>query len=70
MPGVSVLPAVKGGVYLKYNAASNSAYVSPYEGRDRGVLITFGQIQVGHLPLGLFSMDLPVQARIGQNLRV
>lgn len=57
VPGIVAVPAIQGPVYVKYNAASLTSYVSSYDGRDRGVLITFGQIQVGHLPLGLFSMD-------------
>ena len=30
-------------------------YVSRYDGSFRGVLINFGQEQLGHFPLGLFD---------------
>jgi hypothetical protein len=33
-------------------------YVSPYQGRERGVLLQLGQEQLGHLPLGLFDEDM------------
>lgn len=55
VPGVETLSAVKGPVYVKYNAGSRSSYVSGYSGGDRGVLLSMGQIQIGHLPLGLFD---------------
>ncbi len=47
--------SIRGGVYLKYNAASESAYVSEYTGNDRGVLVQLAQQQFGLLPLGLFD---------------
>ena len=30
-------------------------YVSRYDGRERGVLVSLGQEQLGHFPLGLFD---------------
>lgn len=51
------LPAIPGPVYIKYSAVAKSAYATAYKGNDRGVLLTFGQEQVGHLPLGLFDED-------------
>jgi hypothetical protein len=30
-------------------------YLSPYQGRDRGVLLQLGGLQLGHFPLGLFD---------------
>lgn len=53
--GVTALPSIQGSVYVKYNAASETAYATSYEGSDRGVLITLGQEQIGHLPLGLLE---------------
>ena len=55
VPDVAALHAICGAVYIKYNAGSGSAYASLYTGRDRGVLLTLGQQQIGHLPLGLFD---------------
>ena len=55
VPDVAALHAIRGAVYVKYNAGSESAYASLYTGRDRGVLMTLGQQQIGHLPLGLFD---------------
>jgi len=46
VPGAEPLSAVRGSVYVKYNAGSRSSYVSEYSGKDRGVLLSFGQIQV------------------------
>lgn len=53
--GGGPLAAVRGGVYLKYNARARMAYVTMYEGQDRGVLVQLGQAQLGHFPLGLFD---------------
>jgi hypothetical protein len=53
--GGGPLAAVRGGVYLKYNARACMAYVTLYEGQDRGVLVQLGQAQLGHFPLGLFD---------------
>lgn len=33
-------------------------YVSRYDGRDRGVLLQLGQVQLGHFPLGFFDEDM------------
>lgn len=30
-------------------------YVSPYTGKDRGVLVQLAQEQLGHFPLGLWD---------------
>ena len=30
-------------------------YVSPYFGKDRGVLVQLGQEQLGHFPLGMWD---------------
>lgn len=56
--GADSLAAISGSVYIKYIAASGLCYVSSYQGRDRGVLLQFGQQQVGHLPLGLFDEQM------------
>lgn len=45
-------------VYIKMNAASGLCYVTLYQGRDRGVLVTLGSEQIGHLPLGLFDEEM------------
>ncbi len=34
---------------------SQVCYVSRYDGKDRGVLIQLGQLQLGHFPLGFFD---------------
>jgi hypothetical protein len=52
---VTALPQVTGPVYIKYNSKSGVCYVSRYDGRDRGVLVQFGSMQIGHLPLGLLD---------------
>lgn len=39
-------------------------YLSPYQGKDRGVLVQLGQYQLGHFPLGLWDeqrVNLPPQ---------
>lgn len=54
------LPALRGPVYVRYRALPGSApqcTVSRYQGKDRGVLVNFGTMQVGHLPLGLLEAD-------------
>jgi hypothetical protein len=48
-------PRVAGPVFVRYNAATAAASAAPYAGRDRGVLVTLGADQVGHLPLGLLD---------------
>jgi hypothetical protein len=37
-------------------------YVTQYSGSFRGVLVTFGQEQVGHFPLGLFDEAMAAPA--------
>jgi hypothetical protein len=63
------LPSIQGAVYLRYRAVparpheEQSESISPqctvtkYNGPDRGVLVNFGTMQVGHLPLGLLDPD-------------
>jgi len=54
------LPALRGPVYVRFRALPDSApqcTVSRYQGEDRGVLVNFGAMQVGHLPLGLLDED-------------
>lgn len=46
---------IRGGVYLKYNSKTQVCYVSRYDGKDRGVLVQLGQLQLGHFPLGFFD---------------
>ncbi|GBF90143.1 hypothetical protein Rsub_03276 [Raphidocelis subcapitata] len=53
--GGEAAAAAAGGVYLKYDSKGPSCYLSPYQGRDRGVLLQLGAQQFGHLPLGLFD---------------
>jgi len=57
VPGVQQLSAVRGSVYIKYNARTKACYVSQYLGRDRGVLLQLGQVQLGHFPLGLWDEE-------------
>ena len=52
------LPSIKTSVYIKYNSKTKLCYVTGYEGRDRGVLVTLGTAQVGHLPLGMFDEEM------------
>ena len=56
--GNSVITSLRGSVYIKYNAVSQQCYVTQYNGKDRGVLLTFGGTLVGHLPLGLFDESM------------
>lgn len=54
------LPALRGPVYVRYRAlpdAQPQCTVTPYQDKDRGVLVNFGTLQVGHLPLGLLDED-------------
>lgn len=60
--GVAVITSLKGTVYIKYNAASQQCYATQYDGRDRGVLVTFGGTLIGHLPLGLFDEGMQQSA--------
>jgi hypothetical protein len=61
-------PDAARGVYLKWRPGGGGegeeegtvlprVSASAYSGPDRGVLITFGSEQVGHLPLGLIDED-------------
>lgn len=43
MPGQQQLSAIAGGVYIKHNVASGSAFVSEYSGSHRGVLLQLGE---------------------------
>jgi hypothetical protein len=58
VPGIKAAPMITGGVFIKYNLQSRSCYTTMYDGRDRGVLVTLGKVQVGHLPLGLFDEEM------------
>ena len=42
--GAATVAAVRGPVYIKYNAAAAACYLSGYEGRDCGVLLQLGQV--------------------------
>lgn len=61
--GVAYVPpqprVEKGSVFIKLNAAHDTPpptpCAAPYTGPDRGVLVTLGDVQVGHLPLGLLD---------------
>ncbi|MBC8122629.1 MAG: DUF1824 family protein [Gemmatimonadaceae bacterium] len=53
------------GVYLKFNPMTGTCYVSPYEGHERGVIVSCFSPQGGatndtyaHLPLDLFDEQL------------
>ncbi len=57
----SGLPDLSGPVFLKYNTRNRSGYLSEYEGRYRGVLVTCQSDfadgvcgTYGHFPLDLF----------------
>ena len=52
------VPAIVGPVYIRYNSSTGQCTITAYSGRDRGVLVQFGSIQVGHLPLGLLDEDM------------
>ena len=56
--GEPVITSLRGPVYIKYNAVSQQCYATQYNGKDRGVLVTFGGSLVGHLPLGLFDENM------------
>ena len=61
--GVAYVPpqprVENGAVFVKLNAACDAPppvpRAVPYSGPDRGVLVTLGDVQVGHLPLGLLD---------------
>ncbi len=46
MTGQLQLSAIAGGVYIKHNVASGSAFVSEYSGTHRGVLLQLGERQL------------------------
>jgi hypothetical protein len=59
----SHLPAIAGGVYLKFNTQRQSLHCDSYTGEYRGVLVTCQSNQpnavggtYGHLPLDLFNL--------------
>ena len=57
------LPRIRGSVYIRYRhtvQGETKCTVSPYSGNDRGVLVNFGTMQAGHLPLGLLDEDMSV----------
>ncbi len=58
------LPQIRGSVYIRYRhiveSGETQCTVSTYSGNDRGVLVNFGTMQVGHLPLGLLDEDMTV----------
>eukprot|EP00890_Picochlorum_soloecismus_P002793 jgi/Picsp_1/3514/NSC_06352-R1_hypothetical protein CHLNCDRAFT_133204 [Chlorella variabilis] len=58
MTPVPKVPAIVGPVYIRYNSSTGQCTITTYSGRDRGVLVQFGSIQVGHLPLGLLDEDM------------
>jgi hypothetical protein len=56
------IPAIPGIVYIKYNPNMGRAYMEPYAGAHRGVLVSCQSAYddginetFGHLPLDLFS---------------
>jgi Domain of unknown function (DUF1824) len=56
---------VEGPVYLKFNPNNGVYYINPYEGNERGVLISYQSANelgvnemYGHLPLDLFADTL------------
>jgi hypothetical protein len=56
------IPAIPGIVYIKYNPNMGRAYMEPYAGTHRGVLVSCQSAYddginetFGHLPLDLFS---------------
>lgn len=54
------LPSVRGPVYVRFRALPDTepqCTVTRYVDKDRGVLVNFGTLQVGHLPLGLLDED-------------
>jgi hypothetical protein len=59
---ISRLEPIAGPVYIKFNPKTGGCYVSPYEGRHRGVLVSCQSADesglnemYGHLPLALFA---------------
>lgn len=58
MSPVPKVPAIVGPVYIRYNSSTGQCTITTYSGRDRGVLVQFGSIQVGHFPLGLLDEDM------------
>ena len=63
------LPRLRGPVYIRYRHTvdgETQCTVSSYSGNDRGVLVNFGTMQVGHLPLGLLDEDMSVPFSNGE----
>jgi|GEM_PF-1978089 hypothetical protein len=61
-PRAPELDAIEGPVYLKYNPKTDLCYLNPYEGNERGVLISCQSVYddgirdtYGHFPLDLFD---------------
>lgn len=61
-PPLDFAPFDQPGVYLKFNPMTGTCYVSPYEGSERGVIVSCFSPQAGtandtyaHLPLDLFN---------------
>ena len=56
---------IKGAVYIKFNPKTQLRYISPYVGRERGVLVSCQSPQsdginelYGHFPLDLFRSEV------------
>jgi len=56
------LDPIPGPVYIKYNPKIDLCYINPYEGKERGVLVSCQSVYdtgirdlYGHLPLDLFD---------------
>lgn len=56
---------IQGAVYIKFNPQTKLRYISPYIGRERGVLVSFQSPQsdginelYGHFPLDLFRSEV------------
>ena len=56
----SSVASMRGSVYIRYRKQQETIQctITPYTGNDRGVLVQFGNLQVGHLPLGLIDEDM------------
>lgn len=56
------LPQIRGPVYIRYRSIDTTVQctLTPYSGNDRGVLVSFGTMQIGHLPLGLLDEGMTV----------
>ena len=72
LEGVSGVPAIQGPVYIRYrwfssSSLENQCTVTRYTGNNRGVLVQFGTLQIGHLPLGLLDEDMKNASPIEEN---